>query len=605
MSELETFVLDYVEDAGGIVEPAGYDVHDVLLPDPVAERLGVSPLLKIAFSDGENEEAVRLGYNHPLVERMVEEVHNRAASTRLYVNALRLEKSGVEEAALKNWVVVNARVLPRERATVARVRSTYVRFNFKAAILSHEKEERLVSVLMDAHAGHRVAEAEAIEVQATATEPDRTLASLRDAPVRWRPRGESPLQDPLQERALRALLQQAKTAVLQEMSAELSELQKRVDRFHELDRARLTEYYDELERDLKGRLQRASQKRRPGLEDKLTAVQAERRHKLADLSKRYQVRLNLTLLNLLVIQHPKLTAPVRIENRSTAIQTSAVWDPLRHRLEPMVCGVCGQPVNRAFLCHNGHLAHEDCLAPACIDCKRVFCRRCEDEVDECDVCHRPLCRHSRIVCDECGRGTCREHVELCHANDGQPVDLSEGKESESEPSPEPQVKTGRAHSTRSRSRQSSSRPSRRSSTYPPLPDDVPRPQRIEIVLHPDAVAAFVLSANDEQIAVRVWELRPAEGGIIRSCDCEKGEACRADGMVLRPSEQISVEKQLMNEITELRKEYRVLPKQLKFNHPGDFGGMFTRVPQFKLFGLWKDEDALQKARQQFADLYWR
>jgi hypothetical protein len=36
---------------------------------------------------------------------------------------------------------------------MARVRSIYVRFNFKAAILSDEKQERLVSVLMDAYTG--------------------------------------------------------------------------------------------------------------------------------------------------------------------------------------------------------------------------------------------------------------------------------------------------------------------------------------------------------------------------------------------------------------------------------------------------------------------
>jgi hypothetical protein len=225
-------------------------------------------------------------------------------------------------------------------------------------------------------------------------------------------------------------------------------------------------------------------------------------------------------------------------------------------------------------------------------------------VGECDVCRRPLCRHSRIACDECGRGTCREHVGLCHANEGQPVDLSPTEDTEApqaESEPEPQLKTGRS---RSPSRRESSRSSRRAA-YPPLPDDTPRPQRIEIVLYPNAVAAHVLSANEEQIALRTWELRPEEGGIIRDCECEKGADCAADGMILRPAEHISVEKQLMNEITELRKEYRVLPKQLKFNHVSDFGGAFTRVPQFKLFGLWKDEEAIQRAQQKFADLYWR
>lgn len=609
MSELETFVIDYVQEVGGIAEPAGYGVYEILLPEPVAQRWQAPAYLQVTFADGRAEEVTRLGYNHPLVERMVQDAQRQTASTSLYVNGLRLQKSGVEEAALKGWAVINARVLPEKGATVARGRSTYVRFNFKAAILSHEKQERLASVLMDAHTGQRVEAAEQIETRATATEPDPLLASLRDAPVRWQPQGGPSLEAPLAQETLQALLERAKTAVLAEMAADLSELQKRVIRFHELDRARLTEYYDELERDLNRRLKTASPQRRDGLQDKLAAVQTERKHKLADLQERYQVRVNLTLLNLLVIQQPKLYVPVLIENRTTRIRVAAVWDPLLHRLEPLACGVCHKPVARAFLCHNGHLAHEDCLAPACVDCKRVFCRRCSDEIGACDVCQRPLCGHSRIECDTCDRGTCREHVGLCHAQDGQPVDLSAGKAAPpaAEPEPEPAPKASPPPKKRRPSRpQRPKQPARKQPTpkYPPMPKGVPKPQQIEVVLDATGITAFVLASYERQVALRVWNLSPGEGGIVRSCQCEKGEACPADGMILRPSDHQSVTMQMRQEIAALREEYGVSPQKVNYNRISSLDGMPFPVRGFELFGMWQDEEALAAARKRFAQLYW-
>ena len=70
-----------------------------------------------------------------------------------------------------------------------------------------------------------------------------------------------------------------------------------------------------------------------------------------------------------------------------------------------------------------------------MDCKRVFCRQCSSELAECEVCHRPLCRHSRIVCAECGRGTYQTHQELCHVKDGEPVDVGMDRNRRRSPTP--------------------------------------------------------------------------------------------------------------------------------------------------------------------------
>ena len=256
MSELETFVLDYLEEVGSLVEPPAFQVYEVLLPETVAERWQVDPYMKLAFGDTDREEVTQLGYNHPLVERMVQEANGRSASTVLHINDLRLDKSNIDDLAATTWVIPNARVERQKRSTVARVRHTYIRFNFKAAILTDDKQERLVSVLMDAHSGSRVANAGTIYGRATAVTPDAILQSLSDAPMRWQPKDRPPLTKPLAQETLLALLARAKTAVLQEMAADLAALQKRVARFRQLDEARLTDYYDTLEKDLHTRLQK-------------------------------------------------------------------------------------------------------------------------------------------------------------------------------------------------------------------------------------------------------------------------------------------------------------------------------------------------------------
>lgn len=606
MSELETFVLGYLEQVDSIVEPAAFGVHEVLLPDEAAERWRTAVYQRLSFSDTEDETATRLGYNHPWVEQMVDEAREQTASTQAYINGLRLNKKDLDKLAMKEWVVVNGRVSQQRRATLSRVRSSYICFNFKAAVISDEKQEQLVSIMMDAHTGYPAAEATLIEAQAAAVKPDGVLKSLSDAPMRWRFDNNRSLKAPLDQQTLAALLERAKTAVLHEMSDHLKQLQKRVNRFRELDEARLTEYYNELERDLQHRINRASSDRRASLTDKLETVQTERTHKLADIAERYQVQLNLTLLNLKVIQQPKLLMPVKIENRTTKISAYAVWDPLQHRLEPLACQVCGLPIQRAHLCHNGHLAHEDCLAPSCIDCKRVFCQQCADDVSECEVCHEPLCNHSRISCSDCGRGTCQAHKGMCHANDGEPVDLTTlvslpEPEPPPKPKPTPKPKTPRrTQPTRTRS----SRKTKTTPTRPKMPKGVPRPQRVEVVIYPDAIVAFALASRERQIARRVWSLEPDEG-IVRTCDCEKKDACQADRMVIRPFDRQPIKHQLLQEIASFREEYGIPAKKVGFNRISSLSGEHFPIKSLKLFGLWEDEATIAEARASFERIYWK
>lgn len=128
---------------------------------------------------------------------------------------------------------------------------------------------------------------------------------------------------------------------------------------------------------------------------------------------------------------------------------------------------------------------------------------------------------------------------------------------------------------------------------------------MEVVLHHNTVTAFMLSKREREIAIRTWELSPDEGGILRHCECEKGEQCAANGMVLRPSVYQSIEKQIHDELLAFAEEYHLPPQKITYNRLSSLTREPYRVPEYELFGLWKNDEALTEARNTFARLYWK
>ncbi len=619
MSELSNFVLGAFRQVGGLIDPPSYGFYEVLLPEDVAHQWGVPAYQRLGFSDDPPPEAADqlvsegagtiLGYGHPLVETLVEALRADPACTRVYINNVRLDKRGLFELAHEMFTFPNAYLSKTKLGSVAARLCHYVRFNFKAALITDEKRERLVSIVMDAQSGLPVPGL--LEEEGLIRLEDRpAFEHLAPAPVRWLPGHQDALSPPV----LEGLLERANRAAVDGLAEALKSLRRRAARHLDLDRARLTEYYDGIMRDLEQRIERTtSDARRASLEDKLVAARAEREAKLDDVEAKYRLRVELELINLQVIVQPKVILPVHVEDREVTVDRVVVWDPLLHRVEPWACDVCGRSATRLMLCSGGHLVHEDCLLPTqCVDCKRVYCRQCADQIDECVVCHRPVCRRSLNRCSACGRGTCHDHVGLCHAADGQPAVLPS-----SQPEPEPEEEEAAAGAKakqkqkaqpesagtdeaaasvsapprREARKQEEKKPARkaksRKASRPPRPDLGPKPYKIEVYVEPRApvVNAFVLTKGRKQIAVRSWEL--TDRGILVHCRCNKWYECPAHGQVLEPAEPSEIESQIEEQIEALRQEYGISSRQVfryavvrRANRP------VTRVV---LRGAWRDE----------------
>lgn len=597
MNELADFVLNTIRRTGGLVDSPAFEVYDVVLPEAVARRWQVPVYQRLTFAaptpaTGTNvDDATAVSYGHPLVEILVEEVRTETACMQVFVDNVRTDKRGLFSLARQALTFPNARLSPipgqAERGAVCH----YAHYNFKAALITDEKHEQLVSVLMDVQAGFAVPELEQIERLAQLVDKPSPGSHL-PAPVRWL-LGHSPLSGSV----LRGLLERATDAALQELATPLGALHRRATRHLELDRARLNDYYDDIARDLQRRIDRASGasqdqlERRATLEDKLAVTQVERAEKLADVEAKYRPRVELELINLQFIHQPKVLLPVRIGTRLTTVERTVVWDPLLHRIEPLACDVCGKAATRLMLCNGNHLAHQDCLLPEqCVDCKRTYCRLCSGQMSRCVVCDRPVCVSSLNHCAECGQATCREHVGQCHAPSPSPTpEPSQEKPAPPAPLPPPsaraKVSKGPAPPPGKKKRKATK----------PAPRKAARPVRkvpaklaaskIEVYIEFDTpvVNAFVLTKGNKQVAVRSWEWTGQE--ILVTCHCEKGYRCPAQGTILGPADDAGIEAQIRAQVESLRREYGLSLRRVLYYTP--VHGTVKQVSRLTLPGEWK------------------
>ncbi len=595
--DLTQFVLTYLEHEGSLVTPPSYGVHEALLPDKLATALHIDSYLKLTFDDSgaDAEDALRISMSHPLVEAIAERIMQETGNAQVFINHVRVEKKGLFDLAVKKFRITNARLTPQKGAEEQATLHHYLRCNFKVTFLTHEKQERIVSVVMDIQNGYAVQDARVLE-QLTTSETKPAFADMATAKPRW-----IDVDEPLSPAILDPLLERAREAVQTRIADQVAMLQTRMQRYLELDLARIEDYYDALEEDLQRRLERTDpedEEKRHALEGKRETLQNERAAKMADVRARYRLRVALELINVQIIVQPKVTLAVQIDNRRTTITRFAVWDPLVHRLEPLTCDVCGQPGEELHLCVNGHLAHQECLAPQCIECKREYCQLCAEEVLTCAVCGQPVCRASIVQCPECGRGTCQEHKGLCHAANGEPLSLADLQPVEVTPEPQPEPRP----QVESTPKQTSTPPAKEphKQQKKPAPHDVSRSAKgvkinVEVYQNIPRIVAYVMRSTHRALAIRTIEL--TSSGIEITCDCEKA-FCLANNRIYRPEPPKKINTQIQTLLAALRQEYQIPSNRVEYFYllPG---GRMNNKRVLILPSAWRNQELIQQAQETF------
>jgi hypothetical protein len=601
---LQELILGYCRQVGGLVDPPAYGIHEVLLPDEAASRLGIDPHQRFIFpseleTSPANDGVTLLYYGHPLVEVIVEELRRQAASGLFFINNVRLEKPGLYATIEKSLAVTNARVFKTADAVERRRLYHYVCFNFKASLISDEKRELILPVWMHLQGGYAVKENEIKRLAILDGEPQFKHLDL--AEPTWA------MGKPLSLEVLQVLFERAVQAAQDQLGPNLESLRTRLQHYLELDQARLSQYYDDLAKDAEKRLKNAGDdERRQALNEKLAVVVNERQAKLADVEQKYHLRVDLELVNLAVIAQPKLDLSVEIKRRGASTLRQVVWDPLLHRVEPLVCDVCGLPGENLSLCEEGHLAHTGCLAPQCVECKRIYCMKCSDQVQSCVVCRQPVCEHSLVRCPTCKRVTCHEHVDLCHSQNGEPqIPHVEGEPPAAQAAAAPTAPAAKAKPASGQPRVP-----KKASTKSKAPPGRPAAKQkmdstevtgdyLEVYSDPalGGVTAHVM-VRKHVVAERAWRL--VEEGISVHCICEKHQLCPENNIVYRPAPDKQLESQVKGFIQDLRTEYAVPEKKTHYFHVRQ--GEVFEEPKLKIPSQWRNPETLAEARLGFDQL---
>ncbi len=593
-TSLPELVLGYCRQVGALVEPPAYGVSETLLPDEVAARWGVAPIQRFVFeSANQGQNTTYLHYGHALVETIVDELRGQSADGQFFINNVRSEKPGLFAAIEKTFSLPNAKIFPIPMAKEQARLHHYVRFNFKVSLIADEKRELILPLWMDLQNGYPVkgADIERLGI----LDPDNDYAQTPPAAASWIE------GHPLSPNVLAGLLERARQSATGELGETLSHLQKRLARFLELDRARLNDYYADLLKDAERRLKKAEEDRHPALKAKIAAIVAERESKLADVEQKYHLRVQLELVSLAVIALPKLDLTVEIRKRTSTIKRTVGWNPLLHIVDPLACDVCNHSGTTLHLCDNGHLAHTDCLAPQCVECKRTFCQKCAQEVTTCAVCDRPICVHSLTRCAECKRVTCSDHVGECHALDGEPRKNVSEKKAEITETRAGEKESSHKTETTPKEKKPPKRETPKAAAYPKRFSAPPKPLADYVEVYADpaegTITAYMIRRQHE-LAVRWWSL--TEEGISVKCQCEKMWKCEADGMVYRPAPAGDLERQLDYLLGLFREEYNLPDKKTRYFQVR-LGKPFDEK-KLKIPASWRDEAALARARQGFERL---
>ena len=349
-SPLEDFVREYVETVGGDWDDVEPQVYDVLLPSgtaaPRPDGDGAGEVLRIAFDPEaipEHPGAQLASFGTPLVDRLLADAVRRGRYAQFYFLGLNLAPHDLQGRVRRTLTLG-----PDLELRVERVRPLHFAeavFWFQATFVSDQKEHEIVPVALDLHHGRLVRHLDKLlDVSRLAEHPALPLPEARRS-------GVAGAYRTAREEVVRTLAALANTRD--------RELRERLER----QAARMTRYYADLraELDEQDRRSRGGDEGHAKVAVRRGAIDREERLRLAELRQKNTLRVNLRLLNLLVIQQPKLqltcmiTRPARTPGR-----LELVWDPLLETLEAAPCPGCGRPTFAFDLTRHGRV-----VCPAC------------------------------------------------------------------------------------------------------------------------------------------------------------------------------------------------------------------------------------------------
>ena len=223
-------------------------------------------------------------------------------------------------------------------------------------------------------------------------EPARRF--LHEIGARFEQPTESGFSYSLPAAELRALYPLAARAAEAEVRGRIVFLEQSANRRLARDCERMESYYGGLLAQLEKRAARrgaepqAAEKERGRIE----ATRLDRAAKLQDLVRKYSLRVQLELTDVLVVSLPVRTMAVRLIRKKEERQVTLAWNAILRALDTPLCEACSGRARPIYLCDaKVHVLCGACLSP-CAACGRTFCRACQAKC-KCGAAGNPAHHH--------------------------------------------------------------------------------------------------------------------------------------------------------------------------------------------------------------------
>lgn len=352
MIQLTDWARDLLVSRGALVESERQASLRAMLPADVAAKLGVSDWLSLDFG-------ARVGADDPgdWLERLAGLLSPppsvSGARLRLRTPPGRIDAEMIlnREFPVQNgvWRLIE------DYAEAA----PYYWFSFQYTVESDERHMGYTSVCLN---GAR---------RALCEQPQRLLQAAHDDLE----------EDPafaVAGEPLRALHTLAGSIAQAEVHARIAPVEQNANRRLARDSQRTESYYSGLLAQIEKRATRRSADPEAQKKDssRLEATRLDRAAKLEDLVRKYSLRVQMELTDVLVAALPVRTISVRLIRKKEERQVLLSWNAVLRALDTPLCEHCSGRARPVYLCERVHMLCAACLN-GCPACGRVFCRVCQ------------------------------------------------------------------------------------------------------------------------------------------------------------------------------------------------------------------------------------
>ncbi len=347
MIQLSDWARDLLLSRGALVESEDNGSLRALLPPEVSAKLAAGDWLSLDFgaragADDPAEWMDRLGALLPPSPAVA------GARPRRRMIAPPIDAAAVlsRELAIQNGVW---RLVEDYAAAVP-----YYLFSFQYTVESDERTIGYVSVCLNSVS------------RSTAEQPERLLRSVRDELE----------EDPgfaAQAGELTALYTLAARTAEAEVRSRIAAIEQSANRRLARDNERMESYYNSLLTQMEKRAARRDEGKD---RSRMEATRLDRSAKLEDLVRKYSLRVQLELTDVLIIPLPVRTISVRLFRKKEERPWVLHWNAVLRALDVPLCEHCSSRARPLHLCDKVHLLCGSCWS-ACGSCGRVFCRVCQ------------------------------------------------------------------------------------------------------------------------------------------------------------------------------------------------------------------------------------